>query len=323
MQTILVTGGAGFIGSNLIESLLKRKNIHRVICVDNLDPFYNPSFKKENIKHFKSNKKFVFYKTDIRDYKALIKIFKKEKPTLIVHLAAKADTRHSVKQPHEYHEVNIMGTLHLLDLAKDYNIKNFVFISSSSVYGNSTAVSFAESASTGFPLAPYGATKKAGEVLAYTYYHNFKLPVICLRLFNAYGERQRPDLVIYKWVENILKGNVIEISGTGSRMRDYTYVGDVVRAIELAMKHKEGYEIINIGNAKPTSLIKLLALIEKKLGKKAQVKTRPSNHMSVEKTSADIRKAKKILGWKPEVSLEEGIERFTKWLRQNRFKNIV
>lgn len=322
MQTILVTGGAGFIGSNLIESLLKRRTVGSVVCVDNLDPFYDPAFKKENIKPFLKSEKFKFYKTDIRNRKALTKIFEAEKPNFIVHLAAKANTRFSVNEPDEYQAVNIVGTLNLLELSKDHKIKNFIFISSSSVYGNSAVAPFKESGFTDQPLAPYGASKKAGEVLAYTYYHNFKLPVTCLRLFNAYGERQRPDLVIYKWVENILKGKPIEISGTGKRARDFTYVGDIVRAIELAMKHSKGYEILNIGNSKPVSLVSLLALTEKALGRKAIVKSRTSHPASVEATSADISKAKKVLGWEPEVSLEEGIVRFAKWLRENRFKNL-
>lgn len=323
MQTILITGGAGFIGSNLVESLLKRRTVGRVVCVDNLDPFYDPAIKKENIKPFLKNEKFKFYKTDIRNRKALTKIFETEKPTFIVHLAAKANTRLSVNEPDEYQTVNILGTLNLLELSKDNKVKKFIYISSSSVYGNSAIAPFSESGFTDQPLAPYGASKKAGEVLAYTYFHNFKLPVTCLRLFNAYGERQRPDLVIYKWVENILKGKPIEISGAGKRERDYTYVGDIVKAIELAMKDpKKGYEILNIGNSKPISLTALLALTEKALGKKAIVKTRPSHHASVESTSADIRKAKEVLGWEPEVSLEEGIMRFVKWLRDNRFKNL-
>lgn len=323
MKTILVTGGAGFIGSNLIEVLLKCKSVGRVVCVDNLDPFYDPAFKRENIKPFLKNEKFKFYKVDIRNFAALEKIFENEKPTFVVHLAAKANARQSVKEPDEYQSVNIIGTLNLLELSKDYEIKKFIFISSSSVYGNSAKSPFKESSTTDFPLAPYGASKKAGEVLAYTYAHNFKLPIVCLRLFNAYGERQRPDLVIYKWVENILKGEPIEMSGAGKRARDFTYVGDIVRAIELAMKPGGDYEIINIGNSKPVSLSVLLRHVEKVLGKKAIVKTRPSHHSSVESTSADIRKAKKVLGWEPEVSLEEGVTRFTKWLRDNRFKNIA
>lgn len=323
MQTILVTGGAGFIGSNLIESLLKRRDVRRVICVDNLDSFYDPEFKKKNLEPFLENKKFKFYKVDIRERGELEEIFKTEKPTEIVHLAAKADTRRSVKEPEEYQSVNIGGTLNMLDLAQEYNIKKFVFISSSSVYGNNTKAPFKESSITDFPLAPYGASKKAGEVLAYTYYHNFGLPIVCIRLFNAYGERQRPDLVLYKWVENILRGNPIEMSGTGKRRRDFTYVGDVVRAIELSLKKGKGYEILNVGNSKPVSLALLLKYVEKTLSKKATVIRRPSNHASVESTYADIRKAKKVLGWKPEVSLEDGIARFAKWLRNNRFQDLV
>lgn len=323
MKTILVTGGAGFIGSNLIETLLKRKAVGRVVCVDNLDPFYDPAFKKENIKPFMKNEKFKFYKTDIRNSVALEKIFEIEKPTFVVHLAAKANARQSVEEPEEYQSVNIIGTLNLLELSRIHKVKKFVFISSSSAYGNSAKSPFSESSTTDFPLAPYGASKKAGEVLAYTYAHNFKLPVVCMRLFNAYGERQRPDLVIYKWVENILKGEPVEMSGTGKRARDFTYVGDIVRAIELALKPGSDYEIINIGNSKPVSLSVLLKHVEKVLGKKAIVKTRPSHPSSVEATSADIHKAKKVLGWEPEVSLEDGITRFAKWLRDNRFKNIV
>ncbi len=323
MQTILVTGGAGFVGSNLIESLLAKRSVGRVVCVDNLDPFYDPAFKRSNIKPFLSNKKFKFYKTDIRDNEALKKIFAKEKPTHIVHLAARADTRRSVREPAEYQTVNIGGTLNLLELAKDYGVKKFVFMSSSSVYGNSAKTPFSEKSATDFPLAPYGASKKAGEVLAYTYFYNFGLPIVCIRLFNAYGERQRPDLVIYKWVENILKDKPIELSGDGKRRRDFTYVGDVVRAIELSLEKGDGYTILNIGNSKPVSLITLLKQVEKALGKKAQVIKRPSHHASVVSTYADIRSAKKVLGWQPEVSLEEGIARFAKWLRNNRFKNSV
>ncbi|MBI5401173.1 MAG: GDP-mannose 4,6-dehydratase [Candidatus Yonathbacteria bacterium] len=323
MKTILVTGGAGFIGSNLIEVLLKRKWVGRVVCVDNLDPYYDPAFKKENIKPFLKNEKFKFYKTDIRDFDAMEKIFENEKPTFVVHLAAKANARASVKNPDEYYSVNIHGTLNLLELSRDIRVKKFIFISSSSVYGNTAKSPFSELSTTDFPLAPYGASKKAGEVFAYTYAHNFKIPIVCLRLFNAYGERQRPDLVIYKWVENILKGESIEMSGHGKRARDFTYVGDIVHAIELALKSGKEYEIFNIGNSKPVSLLVLLKHVEKVLGKKAVVITRPSHHASVESTYADIRKAKKVLGWEPEVSLEEGITRFANWLRNNRFKNIV
>ena len=323
MQTVLVTGGAGFIGSNLVEALLKRRTIGKVICVDNLDPFYEPAFKKQNVKPFLTNKKFRFYKTDIRNRPALEKIFKNEQPTFVVHLAAKTDTRRAVKEPEEYESVNITGTLNILELSKEYKVKKLIFISSSSVYGNSATPPFSESDVTDFPISPYGATKKAGEILAYTYFYNFGLPITCLRLFNVYGERNRPDLVIYKWVENILHNRSIEMSGVGKRCRDFTYIGDVVRAILLSLRKGKGYEIINIGNSRPVSLAVLLNHIEKSIGKKAVVMPRPSNRASVESTYADIRKAKKILGWEPEVGLEEGLSKFVTWLRKNRFKDIV
>lgn len=323
MNKILITGGAGFIGSNLIEKLLKDKSIEKIICVDNFDPFYEVTFKKDNIKKFFDNKKFILYKTDITNLNSLGKIFKKEKPDFVIHLAAKADTRNSVKNPYDYNKVNILGTLHLLELAKDCGIKKFIFISSSSVYGNEAKVPFKENESFNLPLAPYGVTKVAGELLCYTYFHNFSLPTICLRVFNAYGERNRPDLVIYKWVQNILNNESIEMSGGGTRSRDYTYVGDIVRAILLALKKNTNYQVINIGNSKPISLKNLLFKVEKAVGKRAIVKTRPSAHASVESTCADITKAKKILGWEPKVPMEEGLKKFVLWFKKERLNLII
>ena len=211
-----------------------------------------------------------------------------------------------------------MGTLHLLELSKDYGIKKFIFISSSSVYGNEARPPFKENESANLPLAPYGVTKVAGELLCYTYFHNFNLPVICLRIFNAYGEKNRPDLVIYKWIQNILNNESIEISGGGTRSRDYTYVGDIVRAILLALKKNTNYQVINIGNSKPISLKNLLSKVERATGKRAVVKTRPSAHASVESTCADITKAKKILGWEPKVSMEDGLLKFVSWFKKER-----
>jgi len=318
MKRILVTGGAGFIGSNLIEKLLKDKSTEKVICVDNFDPFYSIAFKKDNIKKFLNSKKFEFYKTDITDLSSLSKIFKKEKPDRIIHLAAKVDTRNSVKYPYDYNKVNVLGTLHLLELSKYFEVKKFIFISSSSVYGNEAEAPFKENKSANLPLTPYGVTKVAGELLCYTYFHNFNLPVICLRIFNAYGERNRPDLVIYKWVQSILNNNPIEMSGKGARSRDYTYVGDIVEAILLALKKDIGYQTVNIGNSKPISLKILLSKIEDTLGRKAVVKNRPSARASAESTCADITKAKKLLGWKPKISMEEGLKRFAMWFKKER-----
>lgn len=321
MKTVLVTGGAGFIGSNLIKELLSG-NKYRVIAVDNFDGAYDIKYKKEHLKPFIEHKNFVFYQNDILDMEAMRKIFEKEKLEWVVHLAAKTDTRKAVADPYIYESVNIRGTINLLELAKDYGIKNFIFASSSSVYGNSASAPFKEDDPHSLPISPYGATKKAGELFVYSYCHNFGLNAVCLRFFNAYGENNRPDMVPYIWTDKILRGEEIEMSGQGSRKRDYTYVGDTVLAIIKAMEIKNiGFEILNIGCGKPYSLKELLAMIEKVIGEKAKIKERPSHGASVEETYADITKAEKILGWKPEIDLEEGITRLVFWFRQNRMED--
>ncbi|MBU3968913.1 GDP-mannose 4,6-dehydratase [Patescibacteria group bacterium] len=317
MNTILITGGAGFIGSNLIEKILS-DNKYRVVCVDNFDNNYDPSFKKDNISLFLKNKSFILYRSDISKRDNLLKIFKKEKPDYIIHLAAKTDTRKAIDAPYDYVSTNVVGTLNLLDLAKDFKIKKFIFASSSSVYGNKNKAPFSEENNISYPLSPYGATKKMGEMLAYNYYYNFGLNVVCLRIFNAYGERNRPDLVLYKWTKNILQRKSIEMSGRGEKIRDFTYVGDIVRGILLSLKSNIKYDIINLGNSKPISLQKLLNIVEKEIGIKAKIRNRPSNKSSVEMTCADISKARKILKWKPETELKDGINKLVVWIRNNR-----
>jgi UDP-glucuronate 4-epimerase len=322
MMTVLVTGGAGFIGSNLIKEFLSGEK-YRVAAVDNLDDAYDIKYKKEHLKPFIGHKNFVFYQNDILDLEAMRKIFEKEKPEYIVHLAAKTDTRKAVADPYIYESVNIRGTINLLELAKDYGVKNFVFASSSSVYGNSASAPFKEDDPGSLPISPYGATKKAGELFVYTYCHNFGLNAVCLRFFNAYGENNRPDMVPYIWTRKILCQEAVEMSGHGSRKRDYTYVGDTIRAIIKALEIKNtGFEILNIGCGKSYSLKELLAMLEKIIGNKANVKERPSHSASVEETYADIEKAKRILGWKPEVGLEDGITRLVAWFKQNRLENF-
>jgi len=318
MKKILVTGGAGFIGSHVCQSLLNDPKVKKVICIDNLNPVYPVSFKLANLKLLTPNKKFKFYKTDIRNLKALENIFKKEKPEYVVHLAAKTDTRTSVQMPYEHESTNVLGTLNLLELSKDFKVKSFVAFSSSSVYGNSSKPPFKETDMRNLPLAPYGATKVAGEVLGFTYTFNYNLPVTFFRIFNAYGPRMRPSLVLYKWVDNILNDRTIEMSGTGVRKRDFTYVGDIVDAVTLALKCTKGYEVINIGNSSPVSLRQLLKIIEKVVGKKATVKSRPSSKASVELTYANVSKAKKVLGWKPKTSMQKGVSKFVKWFKKER-----
>lgn len=318
MKTVLVTGCAGFIGSNLTKTLLE--NGYRVVGVDNFDDTYDTCFKEANIAPFLANANFVLHRTDIRDENALKSVFEAERPTYVVHLAAKADTRKAVDTPRIYISVNIDGTLNILELCREYSVENLVIASSSSVYGNSSQVPFTEDQPADRPISPYGATKRSMEHLAHTYHHNFGMNITCLRYFNAVGENNRPGMVPYIWAEKLLKGEEIEISGDGSRRRDYTYIGDIINGTILAMEKPLGFEIINLGNNTPASLTELLAVFEKILGIKARVKSRPSTKPSVEVTYADITKAKKLLGWEPTTPLEESITRLVAWFRANRLE---
>lgn len=317
METVLITGGAGFIGSHVIRKLIDGG--YRVVCVDNFNDVYDPSFKEENIAPLLAYPEvFKLERVDIREKEALKAVFEKEKPAYVVHLAALADTRNAVDVPGEYVDVNIMGTLNVLDLARDYKVKNVAMASSSSVYGNTPHFPWVESETADQPLSPYGATKRATELFAYAYHHNFGLNVTCLRYFNAYGENNRPGMVPYVWTNALLTGKEIEISGDGSRKRDYTYVGDVADATVKAMQKPLGYEVLNIGNSSPVSLNELLAVLEKATGKTATRKSRPSHSASVETTCADISKAKKLIGWEPKVTLEEGMGKLVAWFKENR-----
>lgn len=319
MKTVLVTGGAGFIGSNLCGELLKRG--YRVACVDDFSgDLYDASFKEDHLAPLLANTNFILYRVDICDTNGLKKVFEAEKPAMVAHLAARANVRNAVKDPHSYVDVNLHGTLNVFELAKDYGVETIAFASSGSVYGDNTDLPWREDQAADTPVSPYGATKRAGEMLAYTYNRNFGLNITCLRYFNAYGENNRPDLVPYLWAEAILRDREIEISGDGSRKRDYTYVGDVVRATIAALEKPLGFQVINVGNSNPTSLKELLTVFEKVTGKTAKVKSRPSNSVSTESTYADIAKAKELLSWQPEVGLEDGIGRLVSWFVERRLK---
>lgn len=322
MKTILITGGAGFIGSHIVDAFLADKNWDKVVCIDNLSLPTESKDKKENIKHNLKNKKLVFYKQDIKNKKKIDEIFRKEKPSIVVHVAAVADTRKAVLEPQIYIDTNLTGTVNLLESSKDNGVSQFIFFSSSSVYGNRNRAPFDETMQADFAISPYGASKKAGEILTHTYQHNFKLPVTVLRIFNAYGPRMRPNLVLYKWVKAILAGETIEMSGVGSKMgvrkRDYTYVGDIVDAVYKAVKKPVAFEVLNIGNSNPLSLKDLLKKTEKVLGIKAKVIGRESHSASVEKTHANTSKAKKVIGWQPRTSFETGITNFVEWYKKNR-----
>ena len=308
---VLVTGGAGFIGSNLTQKLLDLKN--EVICVDNLDPYYDLRIKKENIKPFLMLRNYHFYHEDILNFAELKKIFEKEKPDKICHLAARAGVRPSIEIPQIYQKVNIEGTLNLLELAKEFKIKNFVFASSSSVYGERNKVPFCEDDNTDFPLSPYAATKKAGEVLLWTYHHLYNLNCTVLRFFSVYGPSGRPDMAPYLFTDAIYRGRPIKKFGDGESKRDYTFIDDIVAGIVSALDRNLPYEIINLGNNHPISLNEFIQVIERALEKKAIIKKLPSQPGDTRVTCADITKAKKILKYSPKTSITEGIKKFVSW----------
>jgi len=312
---ILVTGCAGFIGSHVSEALLERGDF--VVGLDEVNDYYDVKIKENNLRILKNHKNFVFYKEDIRNFKGLKRIFAKEKPEKIVHLAARAGVRPSIEQPLLYEEVNVKGTMHLLELAKEYKVKSFVFASSSSVYGNQKKVPFSETDDVNNPISPYAATKKAGELLCYTYHHLYNMKITCLRFFTVYGPRGRPDMAPYKFTKAILAGKPIQRFGDGKTKRDYTYIADIVKGVVAAADAELGFEIINLGNHKPVELNKLISTIENATGKKAIMEQMPMQLGDVEITYADISKAKKLLNYKPETSIEEGMQSFVKWYKEN------
>jgi len=313
---ILVTGGAGFIGSNVCEALIKRND--SVICVDSFNDFYDPKVKEKNIASFSGNKNFTLYREDIRNLESLRAIFEKEKPDKILHLAARAGVRPSIEDPLLYEDVNVRGTLNLLELTKEFKIRHFVFASSSSVYGNNKKVPFSESDPVDNPISPYAATKKAGELLCYAYHGLYKINITCLRFFTVYGPRGRPDMAPYLFTRLISQGKPIEMFGNGTSKRDYTYVGDIVSGIIAALDRELGYEIINLGNSQTVELRKLISVIEQNLGKKARIISKPEQPGDVPLTYSDISKAKKLLGYAPRTSIEDGMKAFIEWyLRQD------
>lgn len=313
MSRIFVTGGAGFIGSNLTKKLIDRGD--RVVIIDNFNDYYDPKLKEDRIKKYLKGYKFKLYRGDIRDVKLLEKIFKKEKIDRIVHLAAMAGVRNSIKNPQIYADVNVMGSLNLLELAVKYKIKNFVFASSSSVYGNNKKLPFSESDSVDKPMAMYAATKRADELMAHVYNHIHGLNVTALRFFTVYGPWGRPDMALFKFTQNIFAGKPIEVYNYGKMTRNFTYVDDIVSGIITVLDKCKGYDIVNIGGDKAEKLTKYIEVIEKNVGKKAKKKMMPMQQGDVPSTVADIRKLKK-LGWKPTTRIEKGIKGFVGWYRE-------
>ncbi|MGE8535867.1 MAG: GDP-mannose 4,6-dehydratase [Chryseobacterium sp.] len=338
----LVTGGSGFIGSHLIERLLR--NGHSVINIDNFDNFYNYQVKIKNtlesigkisdfeysdketdIRHLVSlahSDQYSLYWQDIRDQKGLENIFKNHHIDMVIHLAALAGVRPSIERPLEYEEVNVRGTMNLWELCKDFNIKKFICASSSSVYGNNEKIPFAETDNVDNPISPYAATKKSGEVIGHVYHNLYHIDMIQLRFFTVYGPRQRPDLAIHKFVKLISKDQEIPFYGDGSTARDYTYIDDIIDGITKSILYLENnsgvYEILNLGENQVITLSEMVSTIENVLGKAAIKKILPMQPGDVTKTNADITKAKDLIGYKPATDFQNGIKKFVEWFLRKR-----
>jgi UDP-glucuronate 4-epimerase len=319
-KRILLTGGAGFIGSHLAEALLRGGA--QLAVVDHLDEFYSPEWKKANLEDVRRVGNFDFFGSDIRQHDAMRQAVERFRPDAIIHLAARAGVRPSIEQPLLYQEVNIGGTLNLLELAREFGVKKFVFGSSSSVYGASSAAPFSESQHELFPISPYAATKLAGEMLGHTYAHLFGTSIVCLRFFTVYGPRQRPDLAIHKFTALIEQGKPVPMFGDGSAGRDYTFVDDIVAGILAALDYeperangRAPFEVFNLGNSHPVTLNELIAALERVTGKKAIRDAKPPQPGDVPLTWADVSKAGRLLGYQPRVSIEDGLRRFVEWYR--------
>ena len=310
----LVTGAAGFIGSHLCERLLAED--FEVVGLDNFNDFYDPQIKRRNIADCLKSENFQLVEADIRDSNAMDKAIG-DGIEIIVHLAARAGVRPSIAQPLLYADVNINGTLVLLEAAKKYKTSKFIFGSSSSVYGNNKKVPFSEDDCVDFPISPYAATKKADELICHTYHHLYGISITCLRFFTVYGPRQRPDLAIHKFASLLEQGKPIPVYGDGTMMRDFTYIDDIINGLIAAMQKCTGFNIYNLGESQPITVNDLIAEIEKALGKKATKEYLPLQPGDVKRTYADVTKAVRELGYNPGTTLEEGLAKFVKWLEKD------
>jgi UDP-glucuronate 4-epimerase len=329
MKNVIVTGGAGFIGFHLCGKLLELGT--NVFIIDNFNDFYNPQIKRENVKELnsialKNAINLNIFEGDIRDTAFLNNIFTSNEIDCIIHLAAYAGVRPSIENPGLYADVNITGTVNMLEIARNFKIKHFIFASSSSVYGNSKNASYSETDIVDFPISPYAATKKAGELMCYTFHNLFNINVACLRLFTVYGPGQRPDLAIHKFTKLILEDKEIPLFGDGWTERDYTYIDDtvqgIIRATEFIEKQDNIYEIFNLGNSKTINLKEMVNEIERCIGKQAKLKKLPPSMGDVNRTCADISKAKEMLRYSPKIDFTEGIRKFVIWY-MSKFNTII
>ena len=315
IRNILITGGAGFIGSHLVDQLLSEGG-WQVTVVDDFNDFYPPEIKHANIAGHVRSPNYRVVDADIRDTATMTALFAEYKFDVIAHLAARAGVRPSLAEPKLYAETNINGTLNLLELAKEHNIRQFVFGSSSSVYGINAKVPFAENDRIHQPISPYAATKAAGELLCHTYSHLYDIRCVCLRFFTVYGARQRPDLAIHKFSKLITEGNPIQVFGDGTSRRDYTYIDDIIQGVRAAIDYNATmYDIFNLGESQTTELNELISLLERSLDMQAIIDRQPMQPGDVPTTYANISKSKELLGYNPTTSIQDGIPKFVEWFQ--------
>ncbi len=313
MTRILVTGAAGFIGSHVCEYFLSAG--HSVIGLDNFNDYYDPSIKQKNCADLKNRyPEFQCIWGDIRDANAVANAFSEAPFHTLIHLAAMAGVRPSLQNPALYQDVNLTGTMTLFEAARMHGVQKILFASSSSVYGNNHKVPFAETDPVDHPISPYAATKKAGELLAYTYHHLYQIPIACLRFFTVYGPRQRPEMAIHKFAKSLLSGTPIDVYNHGRCERDYTYIDDIVSGIVAIWESDYTYDIVNLGNSDTISTLDLIKKIERSVGRSANLNLLPAQPGDVDKTYADITHAKTTYGYLPKTNLDVGIPQFIDWL---------
>lgn len=317
-QSVLVTGGAGFIGSHLVDRLLSEG--YRVTVLDNFNDYYSPKTKRENIAEHLQNPNYELVEGDLRNVEDVQKTCSNGPFDVVVHLAAMAGVLPSLQNPSLYMDVNVLGTQRLLDaITQQAKLPFLVFCSSSSVYGERSTEKFSESDQTDRPLSPYSASKIAGEAACYATYKTVGLQTLCIRPFTVFGPRQRPDLAIHKFVHLIENDEPIDLYGDGSTKRDYTFVGDIVAGIMSAVEKKpQGFEVCNLGRSSPITLLEMIHSLEKALGKTAKINKKPPQLGDVPYTYADISRARRVLGYEPKTSFDDGIAEFVKWFRAKR-----
>ena len=316
MKRVLVTGGAGFIGSHLCQRLLREG--YEVVCLDNFDAFYDPAIKRKNLEEVQTiggNGTFQLVEGDIRDAGLLKDLFSRSSFDLVIHLAARAGVRPSLEQPLLYEEVNVTGTLNLLEACREFGVKDLIFGSSSSVYGRNSKIPFTEADRLEAMISPYAVTKRIGELFCSVYHHLYDMNIFCLRFFTVYGPRQRPEMAIHKFARLIHEGERVPVYGDGTSQRDYTYIDDIIEGIMGAVRNLKGYNIFNLGESQTVPLRELILHLEGVLDKKVEIEELPEQPGDVPITYADIGKARSLLGYDPQVGIEEGVERFVRWFR--------